>query len=216
MRRATDAGVVVVAAAGNYSAWTVWPARFPEVIACGACDHDLRRWRWTSGRDPIDVYAPGAGVWVANAGDPATLVRRGNGTSFAAAVTAGAVATWLSFHGRDRLLARFGRAGLAAAARTALVASAARSAMGSAVLDLHALLEQALPDVDPRSYFGRLESTTDVIEDPAPELPTGVAAPSPAVAAELGFFTQLGQLRGGDWRALAETHGSPQLKAALG
>lgn len=212
VRAATDAGVVVVAAAGNYWRWTVWPARFDEVIACGACHRDGTRWRWTSGRDPIDLYAPGAGVWVANAGDGAHPVRRGSGTSFAAAITAGAVATWLSFHGREPLLARYGRRGLARAARVALAASAARPADDLPLLDLHALVRAPLPAIDPTAYLGGAESTlVEALPLTALELPP---SPSP-VTEEQAFFMQLGRLRGVDWLPLARADGSPQLQAAL-
>jgi serine protease len=114
VRDATRRGVVIVAAAGNHVRTVVWPARFPDVIALGATDRDDQPWRGSSRGPRVALTAPGVAVPCAKAGGG---LRPGTGTSYATALTAGAVATWLSFHGRDRLLAMYGPRGLADAAR---------------------------------------------------------------------------------------------------
>jgi subtilisin family serine protease len=147
VRDAVDAGVIVVAAAGNYTEIVVWPARFAEVISCGAINASGGTWIWSNGDrgEHVTVMAPGEDVWVLRpTSQTEIIVDPGSGTSFATACVAGAIATWLGFHGRDALIARYGRANLAAVAKAHL---RALTAVGdqAGVLDMVALLSADLP-----------------------------------------------------------------------
>jgi subtilisin family serine protease len=165
IRDAQAAGVIVVAAAGNYVRFVVWPAAYPEVIACAACSIDERPWKHSSRGDAVDITAPGAGVVVAKAGDTTYV---SNGTSHATAITAGAVACWLAHHGRERLIARFGAHNLANVARDLLVLTARPlqgdpAGMGAGLLDMKGLLAAALPDpVHYLRFAPPVEETPDV------------------------------------------------------
>jgi serine protease len=48
VERATAAGVIVLAAAGNDVGFVVWPARYEAVIAVAACNIEKRPWRGSS------------------------------------------------------------------------------------------------------------------------------------------------------------------------
>ena len=105
-------GVIVLAAAGNYVGYVVWPAAYDEVIAVAACNAQRKTW-WGSSRGPkVDVTAPGESVWRAQVyeenGSLVNDVSRGYGTSFAVAAVAGVAALWLSYHGREKLIERYG------------------------------------------------------------------------------------------------------------
>ncbi|MFN2511945.1 MAG: S8 family serine peptidase [Pyrinomonadaceae bacterium] len=102
-------GVIVLAAAGNYVPFVVWPAAYSEVIAVAASNARRQTWKYSSFGSAVDVTAPGESVWCAGVTRPAQFsVGRGSGTSFAVATVAGIAALWLSYHGRDKLVQRFG------------------------------------------------------------------------------------------------------------
>ena len=102
-------GVIVLAAAGNYVPFVVWPAAYSEVIAVAASNARRETWKYSSLGSAVDVTAPGESVWCAGVSRPAQFsVGRGSGTSFAVATVAGIAALWLSHHGRDKLVQRFG------------------------------------------------------------------------------------------------------------
>ena len=74
------------------------------------------------------------------------------GTSDATALTASAAALWLSYHGRDALLERYGAAGIPVVFRSLLTEYGVsvpprwpESNWGAGVLDMVALLEAPLP-----------------------------------------------------------------------
>jgi hypothetical protein len=100
---ATEQGVIVVAASGNYWPQVVYPARFPEVLAAACCGLKRREWRWASSGEDVDVLAPGVAVQRAYSkrnGDETDFdVDPGTGTTFAAASCTGLAALWLSYHG---------------------------------------------------------------------------------------------------------------------
>lgn len=105
-------GVIVLAAAGNYVGYVVWPAAYDEVIAVAASNAQRKTW-WASSRgSQVDVTAPGESVWRAQVyrdnGGLTNDVLRGHGTSFAVAAVAGVGALWLSYHGRQQLIDRYG------------------------------------------------------------------------------------------------------------
>lgn len=105
-------GVIIQAAAGNYVGYVVWPAAYDEVIAVAASNADDGTWLFSSRGNKVDVTAPGESVWraqVTSNADQITFdVERGSGTSYAVASVAGVAALWLSYHGRDNLIARYG------------------------------------------------------------------------------------------------------------
>jgi subtilisin family serine protease len=51
-------GCVVVAGVGNDSGPVGWPAKYPEVIAVGATDHDDIRWDYSNYGPELDIVAP--------------------------------------------------------------------------------------------------------------------------------------------------------------
>lgn len=109
VRRAVQADVIVLAAAGNCVGMVVWPARYDECIAVGGINIDGLPWKGSSRGLAVDVSAPGENVIRAavleEAGNGAKPVRQGQGTSFAVALTAGVAALWLAHHGRANVIA---------------------------------------------------------------------------------------------------------------
>lgn len=118
IRYAINRGLIIFAAAGNTWPWVVYPARFDDVMAVAACNCRGEIWKKSASGPAVDVTAPGESVWVARTGDESgemdDFVGMGSGTSYAAPMTAGVCALWLAYHGRDRLIARYGAANLAA------------------------------------------------------------------------------------------------------
>ncbi len=157
--RAVAADMIVLAAAGNCVRIVTYPAWDANVIAVAAVDSDGRIWRGSCRGAAVDVSAPGENVHVARrtGDDPSTdtIDDRGQGTSFAAAITAGVAALWLE---------RFGTAAVEAEARSrrvpvqALFRSALRAtartpadwdsqATGTGIVDAEALLDLPLRDI---------------------------------------------------------------------
>lgn len=105
---AVDAGIVVLAAAGNCVGFVTYPASDPRVIAVAAVDAQDKPWRGSSSGSRVDVSAPGENVTVAvrrpGAAD-LSEVGPSQGTSFAVAMTAGVAALWIAHHGKARLRA---------------------------------------------------------------------------------------------------------------
>lgn len=107
-------GVIVAAAAGNCVRFVVWPAAYDEVIGVAACNAKREIWIGSSRGEGVDVTAPGESVWHATAkrnlgnGVVGFGVDRGNGTSFAVTAVAGIAALWLSYHGREALVQKYG------------------------------------------------------------------------------------------------------------
>lgn len=167
LRRAVEADVIVLAAAGNCVGTVVWPARFDDCIAVSATDSADRRWPGSSHGAAVAVSAPGQNVIKANLGPGGTAVGQAQGTSYAVALTAGVAALWLAHHGRPNLVAAARARGetLQVMFRRLVRATARRPdewdpfEMGAGIVDAHALLAA---DLD----LGRDRESADLPSDP--------------------------------------------------
>lgn len=117
LERAHREGVIVIAAAGNGTFYLpIIPAAFPSVIAVAGVTSGLAPWINSTRGSFVDWSAPAAGVTAAfTRKSPWGLtysVGYAAGTSDATALTAGITALWLSYHGRDELIGRYGKSGL--------------------------------------------------------------------------------------------------------
>ncbi len=107
-------GVIIAAASGNCVRFVVWPAAYDPVIGVAACNAQRKIWVGSSRGSKVDVTAPGESVWHARArrnnqtGEIDFDVNRGNGTSFAVTAIAEIAALWLSNHGREALVQKYG------------------------------------------------------------------------------------------------------------
>ncbi|WP_236008004.1 S8 family serine peptidase [Nakamurella leprariae] len=198
--------VIVVAAAGqtyldNILSWlspedsVVEPARFQDVVAVAGCSTDGSPWAESHRGPNVDITAPGDAVWVAGF-DPARVdadgtcvpvVRAASGTSYSAAIVAGAAAVWLAhWGGRRRLTQRYPGVPLAWVFREALQRSATPHPdaswdavdFGPGVLDVHRLLTTPLPPPDtvpePPATVGNLLTTVETHLDAAAEVLSGI------------------------------------------
>ncbi len=154
--RATDAGVIILAAAGNKVRLVVWPARYDDVIAVAGCNIDKEPWRGSSRGEAVDITAPAESVWRAyynRLGRPE--VGRSHGTSYAVALTAGVAAIWLAYHGREKLVEKYGIDQIHYVFRKLLVKTANSDhhlpdgKFGAGIVDAKAILREPLPDPDP-------------------------------------------------------------------
>jgi len=164
VRRAVDAGTIVLAAAGNHVRFVVFPAAFDEVIAVAASTVRDEPWSGSSRGDAVDITAPGAAVWRAQAtrssgGGFSFAVSRGNGTSFAVATTAGVAALWVSFHGWAVLERTYGPENIARVFKRILQETCRTprgwdtSDFGPGIVDAAALLGAPLPEHIPARKF---------------------------------------------------------------
>lgn len=110
LRRAANAGVVIVCAAGNCWPSVVFPAAYAAMGVCtavAALQPDLQPWKKTGRGSAVTFSAFGEQVWGAaknRANDPVTGIRASQGTTLATSMTAGVAALWVARHGgRDAL-----------------------------------------------------------------------------------------------------------------
>jgi len=105
-------GVIIVAASGTYVPYVVWPAAYDEVIAVTGSNVLRQIWSGASQGRQVDVTAPAEKVWYAKVDKIDNELRynilQGSGTSFSAPIVAGVAALWLSYHGREQLIKRYG------------------------------------------------------------------------------------------------------------
>lgn len=102
LQQAYSAGLVMVAASGNFSdTWVGYPASSPYTIAVGSVDEDGVRSSFSNTGTRLDLTAPGesmagADYPITDGGNPAYV--SGDGTSFAAPVVAGVAALYMRQH----------------------------------------------------------------------------------------------------------------------
>jgi thermitase len=151
---ALERGIIVIAAAGNVWPYVVYPAKFHKVIAMAASDCGSKPWRKSARGRSVDVTAPGESVWrakVSRSGSRPFSNSRSSGTSYATALTAGACALWLAYHGRSRLVRKYGKENLYAVFRHVLRATAEvprgwkKSRYGAGIINVRRLLDAKLP-----------------------------------------------------------------------
>ena len=217
--RAVAADVIVLAAAGNCVQFVVYPAWDANVIAVAGIDHNDNLWRGSSYGEAVDICAPGENVYVARrqpvppghtptAAEFEEVNTRGQGTSFAVALTAGVAALWLQHFGLAAVRAEATRRGLTVhhLFRAALMASARRpdgwddTRMGAGVVDAKALLDLKLEDIPGPPPI--------ITETPA------MAAFGAGVATETRFVAEANYLAA-DWRLRSEPETAPSLESAV-
>jgi hypothetical protein len=169
-----DHDLIVVAAAGqtyfnnilsvlSAEDSVIEPARFQHVIAVAGCSVDGRPWDESHRGPNVDITAPCDGVWVAEfdkeridegSGDRRTILQAASGTSFAAAIMAGAAALWVAhWGGKQKLKERYPATPLAWVFREILQRTARpvfngpwdASKFGPGVVNLERLLKEQLP-----------------------------------------------------------------------
>lgn len=154
--RAVQDGLIVMAAAGNYVGFVTAPASLPGCLAVAATNVRDLPWSGSSRGPEVDISAPGESVWAASVNwreEPATYsLSRHSGTSFAVAHLAGVAALWLAHHGRDALIARYGKEGLQPLFLQLMRTSGHRippgwnsSQFGAGIIDALALVRAGLP-----------------------------------------------------------------------
>jgi len=153
IQRAVDAGMIVMAAAGNYVNIVTAPASYDNCLAVAATGPGDTLWPDSSRGTAVDVSMPGACVYVAGYNDKTPIVRMANGTSYAVAHLAAAAALWLAHHGRQVLINNYGAGRLQAAFLTVLrwpgvcvVPPGWDPAYGVGRVDLLALVNAPLPE----------------------------------------------------------------------
>jgi hypothetical protein len=156
---ARQKGIIVVAAAGNFLRHPVlYPASSPNVLATTATSYNDHLWNLAAVGPEVFVAAPGAGVWInVPHRDEKTLEvfeehKQGRGTTWAAGTVTGVAALWLSYHGRDNLIARYGEAGLVQAFKEVVQRGGFNrpdywnpQEEGAGIINARKVLEQPLP-----------------------------------------------------------------------
>jgi serine protease len=121
IQRAVDAGMIAMAAAGNYVRIVTAPASYDNCLAVAATGPGDTLWVDSSRGRAVDVSMPGSCVYVAAYDNNKTpFVGMGNGTSFAVAHLAAAAALWLAHHDRQTLINAYGAKRIQAAFLTTL------------------------------------------------------------------------------------------------
>ena len=159
LEKAVAADLIVLAAAGNCVGIVTFPAWNANVIAVAAVNHAKQRWRGSCHGAAVDIAAPGENVYVARrtvgSTDFTDINARGQGTSFAVALTAGVASLWIERFGHGALVAEAHRRGLklqelfrAALKQTAEVPPGwDKTDMGAGIVNAEALLDLPLNQI---------------------------------------------------------------------
>jgi hypothetical protein len=196
---AVDAGMIVLAAAGNQVGFVTAPACYDNCIAVAACGADGRPWAGSSHGRAVDVTAPGSCVWAAQfawgatpaPGEPrpVRVLGQTHGTSYAVAHTAGVAALWLARHGHATLVSRYGAGRIQATFLELLrrphvcrrTPDWDVEQYGAGVIDAEALLREPLPE--PFAVTGRRSRAAGAPDDTIGRLAAATATTRDAVAA---------------------------------
>ncbi|MEL6462290.1 MAG: S8/S53 family peptidase [Cyanobacteria bacterium J06621_15] len=156
-------GVIIIAAAGTWTPFVVFPAAYDEVIAVGGSTVNRKIWFGSPRGRKVDVLAPGKGVWYARTikedGKLIYKIKQGSGTSLSTPLVAGVAALWLSYHGRDNLVNRYGAEKIPFIFNQLLRETCdvppnwKPSRYGAGIVNAEKLLDAALPDNVNRSVI---------------------------------------------------------------
>ncbi len=189
---AVEAGMIVMAAAGNQVGFVTAPASYAGCLAVAATRADGTPWPGSSRGAAVDVSAPGSCVWAAHfdwSTDPPTReVTQSHGTSYAVAHVAGVAALWIAKHGHANLVARFGRPNVQAAFLQLLRRPGVcrrppgwdGARYGAGIIDAFALLDAALPQ--PFAVSGPRARAGGADDDPIARLAAQTDTPRRQVA----------------------------------
>jgi hypothetical protein len=184
IQRAVDAGMIVMAAAGNRVGIVTAPASYANCIAVAATGPGDDMWSGSSRGPAVDVSMPGACVHNASHRGTQPTVTRSHGTSYAVAHLAGAAALWLAHHGHARLVAAYGARRVQAAFLAALrwpgvcvTTPDWDDDWGLGRVDLVALLQAPLParnELDAVRAFGSADGPAERLAATVGARPTAV------------------------------------------
>ncbi|MBY5735474.1 S8/S53 family peptidase [Rhizobium leguminosarum] len=177
--KAVDAGVIVMAAAGNCVGFVVYPASDDRVIGVAGVDVNDKPWRGTSAGPSVTISAPAENVYVARrtpVDGGVGIVSGGQGTSFAVATTAGVAALWIAHFGRGKIRAEAKRRGVSVQElfRSTLTATARRPTRwnswlyGAGIVNAEALLRLSLSKI-PKT------SEAPIAPESVPDAPASMA-----------------------------------------
>lgn len=153
---AYDAGVILVCAAGNHVNSVVGPAKLARTIAVAGVTRNDSPWSGSSYGPEVDFSAPAADLRRASVKGTSTFSYgfEGDGTSYAAAMTTGAAALWLT-HRAAELGVAYSQPWQRIEAFRTLARSTARvptvwrnGSFGTGILDVAALIAAPLPPFD--------------------------------------------------------------------
>jgi len=94
IKRAHEAGIIIVAASGNENTHCGWPAAYDEVIAVGAVDQTFGRASFSNFGPELDIAAPGVDIFSTYMNQQYAKL---SGTSMATPMVAGVIALVIAF-----------------------------------------------------------------------------------------------------------------------
>ncbi len=116
LKEAVDNGIIPIAAAGQLPPFEldmeITPAKSPYAVSCTASTQERKPWKKAFKARSITVAAPGESVWNAESVKAityGTTIKRGCGTSYSTALTAGSAALWYSYLKPSHLYSKVGK-----------------------------------------------------------------------------------------------------------